>query len=142
MTFEKHLDNLLVHILRTIAADGTVASHDRDIANLLVETAADRKRTSIVTDKKGQEAPADIDAIIRQFGSAAKKTAGGPRLELGHLLTKGLGAFRPRIDPSLNQISKQLLRARSGVPSLTGLPTPSNKVTGGVGMDKRNTYRR
>jgi hypothetical protein len=45
MTFEKHLDNLLVHVLRTIAADGTVASYDRDIANLLVETAADRGRS-------------------------------------------------------------------------------------------------
>jgi hypothetical protein len=43
-TFEKHLDNLLAHVLSTIAADGTVARYDRDIASLLVETAADRPR--------------------------------------------------------------------------------------------------
>jgi hypothetical protein len=39
-TFEKHLDNLLVHVLSTIAADGTVARYDRDIASLLVEPTA------------------------------------------------------------------------------------------------------
>jgi hypothetical protein len=49
-----------------------------------------------------------------------------------------LWALRPRIDPSLNQISKQLLRAGSRVAPLTGLPTPSNEVvTGSVRMDKR-----
>jgi hypothetical protein len=47
-TFEKHLDNLLVHVLSTIAADGTVARYDRDIASLLVETAADRPRVRSV----------------------------------------------------------------------------------------------
>jgi hypothetical protein len=76
MTFEKHLGNLLVHILRTIASDGTVASYDRDIANLLVETAAAQKRTPIVTDKKDQEAPADIDAIMRQLDQQLKKVLG------------------------------------------------------------------
>jgi hypothetical protein len=76
MTFEKHLDNLLVHVLRTIASDSTVASYDRDIANLLVETAADRKRTPIVTDKKDQEATADIDTITRQLDHQLKKVLG------------------------------------------------------------------
>ena len=76
MTFEKHLDNLLVHVLRTIASDSTVASYDRDIANLLVETAADRKRTPIVTDKKDQEAAADIDTITRQLDQQLKKVLG------------------------------------------------------------------
>jgi hypothetical protein len=76
MTFEKHLDNLLVHVLRTIASDSTVASYDRDIANLLVETAADRKRTPIVTDKKDQEATADIDTITRQLDQQLKKVLG------------------------------------------------------------------
>ena len=76
MTFEKHLDNLLVHVLRTIAADGTVASYDRDIANLLVETAAARKRTPIVTDKQDQEATADIDTIMRQLDQQLKEVLG------------------------------------------------------------------
>ena len=70
MTFEKHLDNLLVHVLRTIAADGTVASYDRDIANLLVETAADRARAPIVRDKNDQHAMADIDATVRHWSSS------------------------------------------------------------------------
>ena len=64
-TFEKHLDNLLVHALRTIAADGTVARYDRDIANLLVETAADRTRATTVRHKNDQHAEADIDATVR-----------------------------------------------------------------------------
>jgi|SRR5262245_31410470 len=38
ITFEKHLSNLLVHVLKTIAGDDTVAGYDRDIARLLVET--------------------------------------------------------------------------------------------------------
>jgi hypothetical protein len=76
MTFEKHLDNLLVHVLRTIASDSTVASYDRDIANLLVETAADRKRTPIVIDKKDQKAAADIDTITRQLDQQLKKVLG------------------------------------------------------------------
>jgi hypothetical protein len=75
-TFEKHLDNLLVHVLSTVASDGTVASYDRDIANLLVETAADRKRTPIVTDKEDQEATADIDTIARQLDHQLKKVLG------------------------------------------------------------------
>ena len=76
MTFEKHLDNLLVHVLRIIASDSTVASYDRDIANLLVETAAAQKRTPIVTGKKDQEATADIDAIMRQLDQQLKKVLG------------------------------------------------------------------
>ena len=76
MTFEKHLDNLLVHVLRTIASDSTVASYDRDIANLLVETAADRKRTPIVRDKNDQSAKADIDATVRELEQQLKKVLG------------------------------------------------------------------
>jgi len=38
ITFEKHLSNLLVHVLKTIADDDAVAGYDRDIARLLVET--------------------------------------------------------------------------------------------------------
>ena len=70
ITFEKHLDNLLVHVLRIIAADGTVASYDRDIANLLVETAADGRRAPIVY------AMADIDATVRQLEQQLKKVLG------------------------------------------------------------------
>ena len=76
ITFEKHLDNLLVHVLRTIAADGTVVSYDRDIANLLVETAADLKRASIVRDKNDQHAMADIDTTVRQLEQQLKKVLG------------------------------------------------------------------
>jgi hypothetical protein len=76
VTFERHLDNLLVHVLRTIAADGTVASYDRDIANLLVETAADRTRPPIVRDKNDQHAMADIDGIVRQLEQQLKKVLG------------------------------------------------------------------
>jgi hypothetical protein len=74
-TFEKHLDNLLVHSLRTIAADGTVARYDRDIANLLVEAAADRTR-AMVKDNNDQPAMADIDATVRQLEQQLKKVLG------------------------------------------------------------------
>jgi hypothetical protein len=74
ITFERHLDNLLVHVLRTIAADGTVASDDRDIANVLVET--DRTRAPIVRDKKDQHPMADIDATVRQLEQQLKKVPG------------------------------------------------------------------
>jgi hypothetical protein len=37
VTFEKHLSNLLVHVLKTIADDGAIPGYDRDIARLLVE---------------------------------------------------------------------------------------------------------
>jgi hypothetical protein len=76
ITFEKHLDNLLVHVLRTIAADGTVASYDRDIANLLVETASDRTRAPSVREKNDQHATADIDATVRQLEQQLKKVLG------------------------------------------------------------------
>jgi hypothetical protein len=76
ITFERHLDNLLVHVLRTIAADGTVASYDRDIANLLVET--DQTRASTVRDKNDQHAMADIDAAVRQLAQQLKKVLGVP----------------------------------------------------------------
>jgi hypothetical protein len=74
-TFEKHLDNLLVHSLRTIAADGTVARYDRDIANLLVEAAADRTR-AMVKNNNDQPAMADIDATVRQLEQQLKKVLG------------------------------------------------------------------
>ena len=74
--FEKHLDNLLVHALRTIAADGTVARYDRDIANLLVETAADRTRAPMAKDKNDQSAKADIDATVRELEQQLKKVLG------------------------------------------------------------------
>jgi hypothetical protein len=74
ITFERHLDNLLVHVLRTIGADGTVASYDRDIANLLVET--DRTRAPIVRDKNDQHAMADMDATVRQLEQRLKKVLG------------------------------------------------------------------
>jgi hypothetical protein len=38
VTFEKHLSNLLVHVLKTIADDDAIGGYDRDIARLLVET--------------------------------------------------------------------------------------------------------
>jgi hypothetical protein len=75
VTFEKHLDNLLVHALRTIAADGTVARYDRDIANLLVETAADRTRAT-VKDNNDQHTEADIDATVRHLEQQLKKVLG------------------------------------------------------------------
>ena len=81
-TFEKHLDNLLVHALRTIAADGTVARYDRDIANLLVETAADRTRAPM---RERQERPARRSGHRcdrKTIGAAAKESAGSPRLKL------------------------------------------------------------
>jgi hypothetical protein len=70
ITFERHLDNLLVHVLRSIAADGTVASYDRDIANLLVETAADRRRAPTERHKNNQPAEADIDAPYAIWSSS------------------------------------------------------------------------
>jgi hypothetical protein len=74
--FEKHLDNLLVHALRTIGADGAVARYDRDIANLLVETAADRTRAPMAKDKNDQSAKADIDATVRELEQQLKKVLG------------------------------------------------------------------
>jgi hypothetical protein len=63
-------------VLRSIAADSTVASYDRDIANLLVETAADRARAPIVRDKNDQHAIADIDATVRHLEQQLKKVLG------------------------------------------------------------------
>jgi hypothetical protein len=87
------LDNLLVHVLRTIAADGTVTSYDRDIANLLVET--DRTRASIVRDKNDQHAMADIDATVRQLEHQLKKVLGV--LDCTHQSAKAAGGMT---DPS------------------------------------------
>jgi hypothetical protein len=70
------LDNLLGHALRTIAADGAVARYDRDIANLLVETAADRTRAPMLKDKNDQHVEADIDATVRQLEQQLKKVLG------------------------------------------------------------------
>ena len=42
ITFEKHLDNLLRHILRIIANDNSVGSSDRVIAKLLIQRAGVR----------------------------------------------------------------------------------------------------
>ena len=70
-TFEKHLDNLLVHVLSTIAADGTVARYDRDIASLLVETAGDRPRVPIARSDDDREA--DMNATLRQLEHELKK---------------------------------------------------------------------
>jgi hypothetical protein len=77
-TFEKHLDNLLVHVLRTIAADGTVARYDRDIASLLVETAGDRPRAPIA--RSDDDRVADMNAILRQLEHELKKSVADPRL--------------------------------------------------------------
>jgi hypothetical protein len=38
-TFERHLENLLVHTLKSVAGDGRVARPERVAANLLVEAA-------------------------------------------------------------------------------------------------------
>jgi hypothetical protein len=76
ITFEKHLDNLLVHVLRTIAADGAVARYDRDIANLLIETAADRTRAPTLRHKHDQHAEAGIDATARHLEEQPKKVLG------------------------------------------------------------------
>jgi len=70
-TFEKHLDNLLAHVLSTIAADGTVARYDRDIASLLVETAGDRPRVPIARSDDDREA--DMNATLRQLEHELKK---------------------------------------------------------------------
>ncbi len=43
VTFEKHLENLLLHALRSIAADEWVPRPERVAASLLVEAAAIRK---------------------------------------------------------------------------------------------------
>jgi hypothetical protein len=56
ISFEKHLDNLLIHVSRTVAADGAIASYDRGIANPLVETAEDRMRAPTVRGENDQNA--------------------------------------------------------------------------------------
>jgi hypothetical protein len=48
-TFEKHLANLLLHALRSIAADERVPHRERVAANLLVEAAAIQKLPQLVT---------------------------------------------------------------------------------------------
>jgi hypothetical protein len=70
-TFEKHLDNLLVYVLRTIAADGNIARYDRDIASLLVETAGDRPRVPIA--RSDSDRVADMNATFRQLEHELKK---------------------------------------------------------------------
>jgi len=47
-TFEKHLDNLLLHALRGIAADESVPRRERVAASLLVEAATIRKLPQLV----------------------------------------------------------------------------------------------
>ena len=67
VTFERHLNHLLLHILGTIADDGNVANSDRVVAKLLVETAADRTKTPITKSKDDRHVVADIHATLQRL---------------------------------------------------------------------------
>jgi hypothetical protein len=56
-TFERHLENLLLHALRSITADDTVPRPERVAANLLVEAAAIRKLPRLETHAQASIAP-------------------------------------------------------------------------------------
>jgi hypothetical protein len=56
ISFEKLWTICLFTFSSTAAADGAIASYDRGIANLLVETAADRMRAPTVTGENDQNA--------------------------------------------------------------------------------------
>jgi hypothetical protein len=67
ITFERHLSNLLVHVLKAVGDDKAVASYDRDIAMLLAETGLGRP-SATRTREMGDRHPAlDTEAIVRQL---------------------------------------------------------------------------
>jgi hypothetical protein len=73
ITFETHLDNLLLHVLKTIADDRKVPDADRDIAKVLVEIASDRTQAPTARREDDRRVVTDIDAMIRQLEQELKK---------------------------------------------------------------------
>ena len=67
ITFEKHLSNLLVHVLKAIADDKAVASYDRDIAMLLAETGLGRPSATRAREMGDRHPALDTEAIVRQL---------------------------------------------------------------------------
>jgi hypothetical protein len=59
-TFEKHLENLLLHALRSIAADERVPRRERVAASLLVEATANRNLPQLVEHTPVAPAPDPI----------------------------------------------------------------------------------
>jgi len=71
VTFEKHLSNLLVHVLKTIADDVATAGYDRDIARLLVETRLGQLYAPKLERVDDHHAP--VDTIVFQLEQQLRK---------------------------------------------------------------------
>jgi len=67
ITFEKHLSNLLVHVLKAIANDNAVSTYDRDIAMLLADTGLGRPSATSAREMDAHHAALDTEAIVRQL---------------------------------------------------------------------------
>jgi hypothetical protein len=73
ITFEKHLSNLLVHVLKAIANDNAVSTYDRDIAMLLAETGLGRLSATSAREMGADHAALDAEAIVRQLESQLRQ---------------------------------------------------------------------
>ena len=76
ITFEKHLSNLLVHVLKAIADDKAVASYDRDIAMLLAETGLGRPSATRAREIGDRHPAIDTEAIVRQLERQLRQAFG------------------------------------------------------------------
>ena len=69
VTYEKHLSNLLVHVLKTIADDDAIAGYDRDIARLLVEI----RLGQLYAPKLGRADDARVETTVFQLEQQLRK---------------------------------------------------------------------
>jgi hypothetical protein len=76
ITFEKHLSNLLLHTLRSIAVDGSVDVSDRHLAELFIDASDVRPQSSVASEKDDEHADMDSVAIVQELERALQKAFG------------------------------------------------------------------
>ena len=76
ITFEKHLSNLLLYTLRSIAVDGSVDVSDRHLAELFIDVSDVRPQSSVASEKDDEHADIDSVAIVQQLERALQKAFG------------------------------------------------------------------
>jgi hypothetical protein len=75
ITFEKHLSNLLLYILKSIAVDGSVDVSDRHLAELFIDV-SDIRPQSVASEKDDEHADIESVAIVQQLERALQKAFG------------------------------------------------------------------
>ena len=74
VTFEKHLNNWLVHVLRIIADDSNVDNSDRRMAKVLAESASRGTQTIVAGDEVNRRLITDTDMPSEQHVEQAQDT--------------------------------------------------------------------